>query len=73
MDLDDVGVVQPGNGLGFPPKPFYESWVFIIEGREYFDRDVPVELGIAGPVDAGHATAADPLHHLVSPEAAARE
>ena len=54
--LEDVGVGQVSEGLGFPSKPFPEFGIGAIRGRDHLERDVPSDGGLSGQVDGGHAT-----------------
>ena len=65
MDLDDVGVVQPGHGLGLPTEPLNEGRILGPIRGEDLDGDVSIQRRVVGPIDARHPTDADALEYLI--------
>ena len=61
-------LVQPGRGLRFTPKPRLEGLVVGEIRRQHLQRDDSVGLGVVGPLDLAHSTAADQLVQLIVPE-----
>ena len=56
---DDVGVVQPGQRLGFALEALGEAGFGDLLRRQDLQGDDPVELGLAGLVNDAHAAAAE--------------
>ena len=55
----DVGVLKPGSGAGFAPKPLERLLVLgVLVGKE-LQRDRPVQTGILRAVDAPHPPTSD--------------
>ncbi len=52
VDRDDVGVVQRGGGQGLLAEAGEEVRIATVLGAEDLDRDVAIELGVVGAVDA---------------------
>ena len=67
-DLDDMGVVELGDGLGLAFEPDEEE-----VGVENFDDDEAIEAGVVGFVDFGHAAAPEALLQSVFAERPAGE
>ena len=65
IDLDDVGMAQGGNGLGFTPKPFGKFWVFLQAPIDDFDSGITSQFGVGPFVNAGHTTRTNGLYYLV--------
>src|SRR5450756_970187 len=65
VDVDDIGLVEVGGGLGLLAEPGDEHLVFGELGVEYLHRDCAAEQVVAGPVDIGHAARADQLFELI--------
>jgi hypothetical protein len=55
VNSHDVGVVEPGQGLGFAGETFGKSRVAAQVWRQDFQGDDPVQLRLAGLVDHAHA------------------
>lgn len=52
--LDDVGVGEPGDGLGLPDEPLDERRVGGERRVHHLEREHTVQAGVHGPVDRGH-------------------
>ena len=70
IDLEDVGVTQPGNGLRLLGESSHEGRVLGVVGGEHLHRHVAVEGGVVGPEHGRHATAPKLLYDRVAPQAA---
>ena len=55
VDGDDVGVLEPGDGLGLALEALGEVGVVEELGRQDLEGHVPVERRLVGQVDRGHA------------------
>src|ERR1044072_3162200 len=64
-DFEDVLVLEAGDRSRLLLKALAIARLLGEEVGEHLDRHVPVEGGVVGAVDRGHATAADPLHEPV--------
>ena len=71
VDRDDVRVVEGGDGSRFTVEPRDGVGIGFDAGRQHFQRDVPLELRVAGTIDVAHAAAAKQHHGFVSAEARA--
>ena len=67
VDRDDVGVVERGGGQGLLAEAGAEVRIATVLGAEDLDRDVAIELGVVGAVDAGHAPLPEELHQSIPP------
>ncbi len=65
MDLRDIRVVEAGKDLRFPLEPSKPVWVGCKEVGEDLQRDIPVELGVAGAIHLTHTAFADLGGHFV--------
>lgn len=63
---DHIGVVEPCDGLGLPDEPLHERGVDRQCGVHHLEGDHPVQTGVDGPVDRGHATDGDARVHPVA-------
>ena len=68
VNRDDVGVVQRGDRAGFAREPLPVLGVVSLED---FERDVPLEARVAGPVDLAHAPDAEQGNDFVGAKALA--
>ena len=64
VDGHDVGMVQPGQRAGFAIEALGEIRSGGGLRREDFQRDDPVQGGLAGLVDGAHAAFADEVEDL---------
>ena len=62
---DDARMVQRRRGLGLVPEALDEVGVGAVLGPEDLDRDVALELVVAGPVDGRHAALSEQLDQPV--------
>ena len=58
VDGDDVGVVEPGGGLGFAQQAG-AALSAQISGRQHLYRDVTVQQGVVGTIDHAHTAPAE--------------
>ena len=69
VDRDDARVVQGSGGLRLVPEAVVEVGIRPVLGPQDLDRDVALELVVAGPVDGRHAALPEQLDQPVpSPE-----
>src|SRR5579862_1500447 len=61
IDGYDVGVVQFCKSAGFALETFGEFLISLFFRRKDFERDDPIEAGLAGFIDGAHAAAAETL------------
>jgi len=61
VDIDHIGVRQPGDGLGLADEAVGEVGVRGQPGVHRLEGDDPVEPGVHGAVDRGHAADGDAL------------
>ena len=67
IDLDEIGVPQPGNGLGFGLKALHLSATGQLAGQNHFERHGPIQAHLARAEYHPHAAARDlPLQFIVS-------
>src|SRR5262245_44924844 len=59
VEGDDVGMVEPGQRLGFTGKAIGKRAIATNAGRENLQRDDPVQFLLPRLVNRAHATAAD--------------
>ena len=59
VDPADVRMIERGHGAGLPLEAAAQIWVEGDVGPEHFDRDGPIETGIAGAIDLTHSTRAE--------------
>src|SRR5687767_6000681 len=69
MDVRDIGMVERRQQLRFAAEPAQTLWVVGEQVRENLDRDVTVQLGIAGPIDLTHTTGPEGRADFVRAEA----
>ena len=67
VDADDVGVAQPGCGVGLAPQALGESGIVGELRVQHLECHVPVQLPVAGQVHAGHASLRQAAHEFVAP------
>ena len=67
----DVRVVQRREDFGLPLEPGETVWIGREEIRQNFQRDIAVELRVAGLVDLTHATFTDLGGDFIDAEAGA--
>ena len=65
IDGQNIGVVQASNSLGLAPEALAEAGLLGMDGRQDLHRHEPVQAGLVGFVDSGHATPADLRDDLV--------
>ena len=58
VDLDDVGMAEPGDGLGLDQEPLAMLGVGVLAVADHLQRDDPVQRAVPGLVDDAHAAAA---------------
>ena len=69
VDRDDVGVVEPGGGLGLASEAGLEGRVGGEVAAQPLDRDLAAQPHVGAVADLGHAAAAEQVPDLVaSPE-----
>ena len=69
VDLDDVRVVQPGDGLGLGQEADGRLGPGVVAGQDHLQGDEAVEPDLAGLVDDAHAAAAQLAEDLVAGDA----
>ena len=67
VDGHDVGMVERGGGERLLAEARAEVRIATVLGAEDLDRDVAIELGVVGAVDAGHAPLPEELHQPIPP------
>ena len=67
-DLDDVGVLELGDGLGLGQEPGGGLGAGVLAGQDHLQGDGAVEPDLAGLVDHAHAAAAELAQDLVAGE-----
>ena len=67
-DLDDVGVLELGDGLGLGQEPGGGLGAGVLAGQDHLQGDGAVESDLAGLVDDAHAAAAEFAQDLVARE-----
>ena len=65
MDLDDILMVQPGNGLTFPKETLYSFFAGLNVGQKPLHRHIPVKLHVQAPVNLAHPSFAQNLNNTV--------
>ena len=65
-DLDDVGVLELGDGLGLGQEAGGGLGAGVRAGQDHLQGDDAVEPDLAGLVDDAHAAAAQLAHDLVA-------
>ena len=68
VDLDDVGVLEPGDGLGLGEEAGGGLGAGVRAGQDHLQGDGAVEPDLAGLVDDAHAAAAQLAQDLVAGE-----
>ena len=71
VDVRDVGMVQRGERLRFAGEAGEAFVVRCKELGEHFDRDLTIELRVAGAIDLAHATGPERRHDFIGPESGA--
>ena len=66
VDLDDVGVLQAGDGLGLGPEAAGGLGPGVLAGQDHLEGDEAVEPDLPGLVDDAHAAAAQLAEDLVA-------
>ena len=66
VDLDDVGVPEPGDGLGLDAEPGEVVGPRLLPAADHLQGDQAVQAGLAGLVDDPHAPFAELLQDLVA-------
>ena len=64
VDLDDIGVLEAGDGLGFLVEPRQGTGPSVCAGKDHLERDKTTQVGLAGLVNDPHAAAAQLLEDL---------
>ncbi len=67
-DLQDVRVLQPGDGAGLLLEALAIVGLVGEEVGQDLDRDETIQGGVVGAEDGRHAAAADPLHDAIRPK-----
>ena len=65
VNRGDMWMIQRSEDLGLALETGQALSVLDEVGRQRFDRDVAVELGVAGAIDLAHAALAQPVGDLV--------
>ena len=65
-DLDNVGVLKPGNGLRLAPEPRQLVGPGRVAGADHLERDGALQGQVPGLVDDAHASAAEHFLDLVA-------
>ena len=68
--LEDIGMVEPCDGLGFLGKPVRKGRVIGESGGQHLDGNVPVQRRVVGLEHGSHAAASQFLDNLVPPQTA---
>ena len=68
VDMDDVGVREPGEGSGFTPHSLAELGAVDAPRAEQLDGDLAIELLVVGRVDRAHASVAERTEHAKAPD-----
>ena len=71
VDGDDIGVIEGGHRLGLAPESLESIRVRGHLGGENLDRDISIELGVAGQPDLTHPAFAELAEDLVVEQRAA--
>jgi hypothetical protein len=58
VGTDDVRMIDPAHGFHFPEKTTHRLWRSLPVGRQQFDGNGPLELGVESLVHVPHATVA---------------
>jgi hypothetical protein len=66
VDGDDAGVIQGGGRLGLLSEASEEVGIGAVLGAKDLERDIPLELGVAGSVDRGHAALSEQLDQPIA-------
>jgi hypothetical protein len=66
--LDNVGVMQRGDGARFPPEPVTTARLAQQVWIENLERHKTIEGWLIGSVNLGHTATADPLMHFIAPK-----
>ncbi|OAI41122.1 hypothetical protein AYO40_03835 [Planctomycetaceae bacterium SCGC AG-212-D15] len=69
MDLDDVGMLQSGDGLGFRAKPNQFLARRVLRAENHFQRDHALQIEMKRLVDHAHAAAAQDAQDLIADDA----
>ena len=64
VDLDDVGVLEAGEGLGLLVEPRQGDGAGVGAGQDHLERDQTIQADLAGLVDDSHAAPAQLLEDL---------
>jgi hypothetical protein len=64
--LDDPGVLEAGDGLGFGPEPAQETGAGVVAGEDHLEGDETIQLHLAGAIDDAHAAASELTQDLVA-------
>src|SRR6516164_10087254 len=68
VGMNDIGVIQRGDGLGFAIELLDEPGLFGEVNRKNFYRHSAVQVHVLGEVNDTHASRADPLQDVVAAE-----
>src|SRR5262249_44994607 len=71
VDLDDVGVLEPGGGLGLGLEAGQVVRAAEVAGQDHLQGHQPAQAALAGRVAPPHTAAAQLLKQLVVPDPAA--
>ena len=64
VDLDDVGVLEAGDGLGLLVEPRQGDGAGVGAGQDHLERDQTIQVDLAGLVNDPHAAPAQLLEDL---------
>ena len=64
VDLDDIGVLEAGDGLGLPVEAGQGLGAGVGAGQDHLERDQTTQVDLAGLVNDPHAAAAQLLEDL---------
>ena len=72
VDLDDVGVLEPRDGLGLGAEAGRLGRPGVAARQDHLERDLAIEADVPRPVDHAHPAAAELLQDLVAGQDRAR-
>ena len=68
VDRGDIGVVELGEGHGFPAEALSRLLIGKSPGRQDFQGDVPFQAFVSGPIDNAHAAGPDFFDNAIMSE-----
>ena len=66
VDLDDVGMLEPGDRLGLGGEAGERVGTGVVPGQDHLQGHFPVQADLAGPVDDAHRASAEFPQDLVA-------